>query len=109
MSDLGLPFQGAIPVAEDTAVTRIIAHSGKVTRNVRHIAIQTLSLQALVRNQVVIFTAIGSAKNRSDHFTKPLPFPAFSEHIPQMMGLRFLTMEHVKCMITRNREDAQDD
>jgi hypothetical protein len=29
MSDLGLPFQGPIPIGEDNAATRIIAHSGK--------------------------------------------------------------------------------
>jgi hypothetical protein len=49
MSDLGLPFQGPIPIAEDIAATRIIAHSGKVTRNIRHVAIQTLALQSLVQ------------------------------------------------------------
>jgi hypothetical protein len=34
MSDLGLPFQGPIPIAEDNAATHIIAHSEKITRNV---------------------------------------------------------------------------
>jgi hypothetical protein len=29
MNDMGLPFLGPIPIAEDNAVTRIIAHSGK--------------------------------------------------------------------------------
>jgi hypothetical protein len=33
MSDLGLPFQGPIPIAEDNAATRIIAHSGKTYHN----------------------------------------------------------------------------
>jgi hypothetical protein len=46
MSDLGLPFQGPIPIAEDNAATRIIAHSGKIMRNVRHVAIKTLALQS---------------------------------------------------------------
>jgi hypothetical protein len=31
MNDMGIPFLGPIPIAEDSAVTRIIAHSGKVT------------------------------------------------------------------------------
>jgi hypothetical protein len=34
MSDLGLPFQGPIPIAEDNAAKRIITHAGKITRNV---------------------------------------------------------------------------
>jgi hypothetical protein len=33
-SDLGLPFQGPIPIAEDKAATRTIAHSSKITRKV---------------------------------------------------------------------------
>jgi hypothetical protein len=41
-----------------------------------------------------MFRAVGTANNRSDHFTKTLPFPAFSVHCPKMMGLRFLTQEH---------------
>jgi hypothetical protein len=65
------------PIAEDNAATRIIAHSGKITRNVWHVAIKTLALQALVRNKTAVFNAIGTANNRADHFTKPLPLPAF--------------------------------
>ena len=61
MSDLGLPFQGPIPIAEDNAATRIIAHSGKITRNVKHVAIKTLALQGLVRNEIAIFNSIGTA------------------------------------------------
>jgi hypothetical protein len=48
MDDLGLAFDGPIPVAEDNAATRIIAHTGKLTRNVRHIALKTILLQTLV-------------------------------------------------------------
>ena len=44
MEDIGLPFDGPVPVAEDNSATRIIAHSGKITRNVRHIARKTISL-----------------------------------------------------------------
>jgi hypothetical protein len=94
MDDMGLPFEAPIPVAEDNAATRIIAHTGKITRNTRHIALRTLSLQALVRERIAMFRAVGSANNRSDHFTKALPFPAFSVHCRKMMGLRFLTQEH---------------
>jgi hypothetical protein len=34
MSNLGLPFQGPIPIAKDNVATRIIAHAGEITRNV---------------------------------------------------------------------------
>jgi hypothetical protein len=94
MDDLGLPFKTPVPAAEDNAATRIIAHTGKITRNTRHIALKTLSLQALVRERITMFRAIGSANNCSDHFTKTLPFPAFSEHCSKMLGLRFLNSEH---------------
>jgi hypothetical protein len=94
MNDIGLPFEAPIPSAEHNATTQIIAHTGKVTRNTRHITLKTLSLQALVRERIAMFRAVGSANNRSDHFTKALPFPAFSEHCPKMMGLRFLTSQH---------------
>ena len=105
MSDIGLPFQSPIPIAEDNSATRIIAHSGKVTRNVRHVAIKTLALQGLVRNKIAIFNAIGTAYNRADHFTKPLALIAFRDHITMMMGLRFLTKLHAALTAERNRED----
>jgi hypothetical protein len=95
MEDLGIPFKTPIPAAEDNATTRIIAHTGKISCNTRHIALKTLSLvQALVRECISMFRAVGSANNRSDHFTKALPFPAFSEHCSKMLGLRFLNSQH---------------
>jgi hypothetical protein len=94
MDDLGLAFDGPVPVAEDNSATRIIAHTGKLTRNTRHIALKTLSLQKLVRERIAQFRAIGSVNNRADHFTKALPFPAFSDHCCSMMGLRFITAIH---------------
>jgi hypothetical protein len=71
MNNMGLPFLGPIPIAEDNAATKIIAHFGKVTRNVRHVAIKTLALQGLVRNEIAVFNAIGTDNNQSNHFTKP--------------------------------------
>jgi hypothetical protein len=94
MEDIGLPFDGPVPVAEDNSATRIIAHTGKITRNVRHIALKTLSLQSLVRERIALFRAVGSAHNKADHFTKALALPAFREHCPYLMGLRFLTAHH---------------
>jgi hypothetical protein len=94
MKDIGLPFDGPVPVAEDNSATRIIAHTGKITRNVRHIALKTLSLQSLVRERIALFRAVGSAHNKADHFTKALALPAFREHCPYLMGLRFITANH---------------
>ena len=108
MSNLGLPFEGPIPIAEDNAATRIIAHSGKITRNVRHVAIKTLALQGLVRNKIAVFNSIGTALNRADHFTKPLPFPAFRDHITLMMGIRFITKAHAMLTQMRNREERDE-
>jgi hypothetical protein len=109
MNDMGLPFLGPIPIAEDNAATRIIAHSGKITRNVRHLAIKTLvALQGLVRNEIAVFNAIGTDNNRSDHFTKPLPYPAFRNHILAIMGMRFLTQAHAVLTMQRNREEFKN-
>jgi hypothetical protein len=43
MQYLGIPFDGPIPVAEDNAATCIIADTGKITHNICHIALKTLS------------------------------------------------------------------
>jgi hypothetical protein len=48
MDDIGLAFDGPVPVAEDILATRIITNTGKLTHNTRHIALKTLSLQTLV-------------------------------------------------------------
>jgi hypothetical protein len=80
MEDIGLPFDGPVPVAEENSATRIIAHTGKITGNVRYIASKTLSFQALVRKHIALFRAVGSAQNKADHFTKALALPAFREH-----------------------------
>jgi hypothetical protein len=45
MEDIRLPFEAPIPSADDNSATRVIAHTGKITRNTRHIALKTLSLQ----------------------------------------------------------------
>jgi hypothetical protein len=47
MSDLGLPFQGPIPIAKDIAARMIIAHARKIMRNVQPVAITMLGLQGL--------------------------------------------------------------
>jgi hypothetical protein len=54
-----LTFDGPILVAEDNAATHIIAHTGKLTCNFRHIALKTISLQTLVCKRISMFCAIG--------------------------------------------------
>jgi hypothetical protein len=63
---------------------------------------------ALVRNKIAVFNAIGTDNNRSDHFTKPLPYPAFRNHILAMMGMRFLTQAHAILMMPRNQEEFEN-
>jgi hypothetical protein len=58
MDDLGLASDGPVPVAEDNAVTRIIAHTGKLTSNVHHIALKTISLQTLVQECIAPFCGL---------------------------------------------------
>jgi hypothetical protein len=65
MNGLGLAFYGPIPVAEDNAARRrIIAHTGKLTRNVHHITLKMILLvQTLGCECIAMFQAIGSANN----------------------------------------------
>jgi hypothetical protein len=55
MDDLGFAFDGPIPVAEDNAATRIIAHTGKLTRNVRHIALKTIFSTDVSKRFIAMF------------------------------------------------------
>jgi hypothetical protein len=82
--------------------TRIIAHAGKLTRNVRHITIQTTELQHMVKLGLMALHRVGSADNRSDHFTKLLPAGAFIPHTASLMGLRFITDHHAAVIARRN-------
>jgi hypothetical protein len=45
---------------------------------------------------------VGSAGNRSDHFTKLLPAGAFIPHTASLMGLRFITDHHAAVIARRN-------
>jgi hypothetical protein len=80
MEDLGVPFEGPAPLAEDNADTRLIAHAGKVTRNMRHIAAKTCNIQDAVRYRLAHFRAVGTNNNRAYHFTKALLQPSHKRH-----------------------------
>jgi hypothetical protein len=102
MADMGIPFQDPIPMGEDNEATRIIGHAGKLTRNVRHIAIQTTELQSMIKLRLMALRRFGSANNKADHCTKLLAAAAFLLHTALLMGLRFITPHHAAVLARRN-------
>ena len=94
MEDMSLPYHTPIAIGEDNTAAQIIAHAGKLTRNVRHIATKTQALQEHVRHGRVSFHRVSSAHNYADHFTKALPFATLSAHCMTMMGYSFLDAGH---------------
>jgi hypothetical protein len=98
MADIGLPYHSAIVVGEDNDAARQIGHAGKVTRNVRHVVIQTAGLQETIASLVMALRRVGSGDNRADHFTKLLPAGPFWFHTDHFMGVRFLTPAHLVAM-----------
>jgi Reverse transcriptase (RNA-dependent DNA polymerase) len=89
MDDMNIPYHNAVTIGEDNTAAQIIAHAGKLTRNVRHVATKTQALQEHVRHGRIAFSRVSSALNLSDHFTKALPFKALREHCMHMMGYFF--------------------
>jgi hypothetical protein len=98
MADIGLPYRTAIVVGEDNEAARQIGHAGKVTRNVRHVVIQTAALQQDIASMKLALRRVGSSDNRSDHFTKLLPLVPFWTHTNAMMGARYLTRRHLSVL-----------
>jgi hypothetical protein len=98
-----IDLHGHIPVAKDNAATRIIAHAGKTTKYVHHVAIQTLNLQHAVRNLIVYFCQVETAQNCSDHFTKALPLHAHRKLCLYRLGIRFITPEHAALVLAKKR------
>ena len=82
------------PIGEDNFAAQIIAHAGKLTRNVCHIATKTQALQEHVRHAHVSFHRVSSACNLADHFTKALPFTTLRAHCMTMMGYAFIDHLH---------------
>jgi hypothetical protein len=82
-------FMDNLGLAEDNAATCIITHTWKLTCNVSHIALKTISLQTLVQERIAMFRTIGSANNQADHFTKALPQHAHHDPCCNLMGLHF--------------------
>ena len=96
MADIGLPYRtAAIVVGEDHEAAQQISHAGKVTRNIRHVVIQTAALQQDIASMKLALRRVGSSDNCSDHFTKLLPLVPFWTHTYAMMGARHLTRRHL--------------
>ncbi len=88
MDDLGLLYSDAIFIGEDNTAAQMIAHAGKLTRNVRHIATKAMALQEHERHERVVFGSVTSKLNCADHFTTALPSQLFYEHCSYTMGPR---------------------
>ena len=84
----------AISIGEDNSAAQIIAHAGKLTRNVRHIATKKQALQENVCHGRVHFIQVSSACNLADHFTKALPYSILCAHCMTMMGYQFIDAGH---------------
>jgi len=106
MLDIGLPYSGPIAVGEDNNACRLIAHGGKLTRNVRHIAIQTAALQQTIQEELIAMYGKPSQDNRADFFTKLLGAILFWEHSDHFMGVRFLTQKHREAIRQRNLQSS---
>jgi hypothetical protein len=105
LEDFGVPIMDPVPMGKDNEATRVIAHAGKLTRNVQRIAIQTTELQSMVRLGIMALLRVDSEDNCADHFTKLLAAMAFIQHTSSMMGLRFITAHHHAATIAcRNME-----
>jgi hypothetical protein len=110
-------------VRTSNEATRIIGHVGKLTHNVRHLAIQTNELQSIIGMGHMALCCVGSANNKADHSTKMLvPDCAFHSHTSALMGEWFITplhlselichngsMLHEVLVVPRNEEDSRDD
>ncbi len=88
MDDIGLPYNGPIFINEDNAAAQTIAHAGKITPNVCHIATKTNALQEQVWFGQVSFGSVST--NLADQFTKPLTSKVHLLHGSSMMGLAFI-------------------
>ena len=96
MDNMSLPSHTPIAIGEDKSAAQIIAHAGKLTHNVRHIATKTqarLQEQHLCHGRVS-FHHVSSAHKYADHFTKASPFATLSAHCMTMMGYSFLNAGH---------------
>ena len=79
---------------EDNFAAQIIAHAGKLTYNVCHIATKTKALKEHVRHAHVSFHRVSSACNLADHFTKALTFATLRAHCMTIMGYAFIDHLH---------------
>ncbi len=96
LEDIGLSCDQPIFIGEDNLALKTIAHAGKLTCTVRHIATKTSALQEQVRFWLVVFGSVSTTNNLADHFTKPLPFKSHRSHCQTIMGLGFIDQAHCR-------------
>ena len=73
MEDMFISYHNTYPVGEDNSVAQIIAHAGKLTPNICHIATKKQALQEHVHHHQVSFHRVSPAHNKADNFIKALP------------------------------------
>jgi hypothetical protein len=69
MMDLGIPYTGPITIGEDNSATRMIAHGGKMSRNVRHVAVKLSPFNAW--STLVLPLFVRSARLKIRRITLP--------------------------------------
>jgi hypothetical protein len=85
--------------------TRIIGHAGKLTRNIRHITIQMMELQSMIKLHLMALRHVGSAVNKANHCTKLLAAAAaFLLHTALLMGIRFITAHHAAVLLAHRNQ-----
>lgn len=107
MEDLGIPYSGPTPIAEDNRATQLAANAGQISKRTRHIATQQAALQTFTATGYTSYYLVKGTNNKADHFTKFLSLPAVLQHCAHMMGLRFLTREHVEMTRKRNQQELK--
>ena len=107
MEDLGIPYTGPTSIAEDNRATQLAANARQISKRMRHIATQQVALQSFTATGYTNYYLVKGTNNKADHFTKFLSLPAILQHCGHMMGLRFLTREHVELTRKKNLQELR--
>ena len=108
MEDLGIPFKGPTPCAEDNRATQLAANAGKVQKQARHIAVKQSGLQDMTNQREVHYYLVKGESQHADILTKLVPHDAVLKHSNALNGSKFLTGEHMKAIAARNKMTKDD-
>ena len=103
MLDIGAPYQQPILMGEDNDACRHISEGGRLSRQVRHLCIQTAILQSDAQRGIFKLFRQDTKDNTADHQTKFLPSDTFWAHTSKIMGERFITSAHQRAIDHRNQ------